>query len=159
MGPVRASRAPFLLALALGLPGCSGFAIGVRQDKEEAAQVARALAARAPDRPFPARTLLDVGWTRLWVFRGGIGTQEIEDRIGIPFPYSGEDTPPEESYLVFADREQVVASFSWADPPAVSARCFLAERTPLTPDAPLELRSAGGGAPRLVAVADAARCR
>ena len=157
--PARAALLALLLAAA-SLGGCSGFSIGVRQDEEDQARLFEAVAARGPGDRFPARALLDRRWTRLFVFRGGIATQAVEDRIAIPFPQSGEETPRTSSYLVFADDEQVISAFSLVTPPGVGAGCLLADRAPLTPGTPLTLVPDGsGGGSRLSTVAAAGLCR
>lgn len=150
---------PLLLMLALASSGCSGFSIGVRQDSDDKAAFARFLAAQPAGSRFPASRLLGKEWTRLFVFRGGISTQAVEDRIGIPFPQSGEEIPPATSYLVFADDEAVVSAFSYAGPRDVDASCFLAERVPLAPDTALTLGAAEDGRLSLSTVAAADRCR
>lgn len=148
------------LLLAATLPGCSGFTIGVRQDKEDKAAFAAALGrAKSGDR-FPARALLAKRWTRLWLFRGGVATQAIEDRIGVPFPQSGDPTPAGMGYLVFADADEVLSAFSFAGPAGVDPACLLAERGPLAPRTALTLVGTGaGGAARLSTLAGAPRCR
>lgn len=67
----------------------------MRQDKGEQATFGTYLVGKPPGRRLAADALLGGSWTRLWVFRGGVGTQPIEDRIGIPFPSSGIATPLE----------------------------------------------------------------
>lgn len=156
MQPVRVPAALAVLLVALGTAGCSGFSIGVRQDKEDREALLTALRTKQEGSRFPARELLRKDWTRLFVFRGGIATQAIEDRIGIPFPQSGEETPKATPYLVFADREAVVAAFSYEGPGEVDPRCLLAERVPLDPGTPLTV--IGSGPARLTTVAGAARC-
>lgn len=150
--------APFLL-LAASTSSCSGFSIGVRQDSDDKASFTRVLDAQAPGSRFPAGRLLDKGWSRLFVFRGGISTQAIEDRIGIPFPQSGEAIPAATSYLVFADDEAVVSAFSYAGPRDVDATCFLAERVPLDPRTELVLGDGEGGRASLSTSPAADRCR
>lgn len=150
-----------LLLLTFALTGCSGFAIGVRQDKEDQAAVHAVLARQAAGRSFPARMLLPGRhWTRLWAFRGGIATKAIEDRIGIPFPESGEPTPKGRSYVVFDDGEQVVSSFTLALPGRLRARCLLTPGVPLAPAAALVITPGRPGAlPQLRAPAATAACR
>lgn len=150
------------LLLAAALPGCSGFTIGVRQDKEDKAAFTAALGrARGGDR-FPARALLAKRWTRLWLFRGGVATQAIEDRIGVPFPQSGDPTPAG-AYLVWVDGDEVLSAFSYAGPGDVDPACLLAEGGPLRPQTALSLVGEGAGRPlgtsRLSTVAGARRCR
>ena len=150
---------PLLVPLALA--GCSGFDIGVRQDKEDRASLAAVLARERPGVPFAASRLLPAkGFARLWVFRGGIATQPLEDRIGIPFPKSGVPTPKGRRYLVFDDGKQVISSFSLTVPRGVSGACLLAERRPLGPRTLLVLVRGPAPAPaRLSTVAGAAACR
>lgn len=152
-------RALLLLTLALG--GCSGFSIGVRQDKADQATMAGVLARQPAGRAFPARALLPARrWSRLWVFRGGIATQAIEDRIGIPFPRSGEPTPKRRSYVVFDDGKQVVSSFTLALPRRLRARCLLTGRAPLAPSDTLVVTPGRPAAPpQLRARATAGACR
>ena len=160
---MRVASVTVLLLAAATLPGCSGFSIGVRQDKEDREAFARALAAKDAGSFFAAGELLRKDWTRLFVFRGGIATQAVEDRIAIPFPQSGEATSAEASYLVFADEEEVVSAFSYAGPTRLTPRCFLAERVPFTPATELTLVAGGEGeprkAPKLSTVAEVDRCR
>lgn len=162
---MRALGSVALLATAT-LAGCSGFSIGVRQDKDDRVAVTRVLRAKVVGDRFAARELLGRDWTRLWVFAGGVETRAIEDRIAIPFPESGEATPPETPYLVFDDGKAVVAAFSLAgrDDDArvarVRAGCLLAQRGPLAPATPLVVvASRPSRAPRVVPVASVARCR
>ena len=144
----------------MALSGCSGFSIGVRQDKDDRAALTAVLAAKRPGDRFPAKDLLARGWKRLYVFRGGIATQPIEDRIGIPFPQSGEETAKEASYLVFADDDNVISAFSLVLPAGVGARCLLAERVPLEPRTPMALVPGGrAGTAQLSTAATAGRCR
>ena len=160
------SRLPvaFPLLLVAALTGCSGFTIGVRQDKEDKAAFTAALGrAQSGDR-FAARGLLAAkDWTRLWLFRGGDATQAIEDRIGVPFPQSGDRTPAGVAYLVFVDGDEVLAAFSYAGPADVDPACLLTERGPLQPQTALTLVAAGVGGPletsRLSTLAGTRRCR
>ncbi|MCW3009737.1 MAG: hypothetical protein JWO90_141 [Solirubrobacterales bacterium] len=153
-------RALPLLCLAAVLTGCSGFSIGVRQDKEDAERFGRVLARAPLDRPFPVRDLLDRGFTRLFVFEGGGSTQEVEDRIRIPFPQSGEEIADDAAYVVFADAEEVVAAFTYRGAPGATGRCLVTARVPLGPDDEVvEVRPAAGGPAELSPVPTASRCR
>lgn len=156
----RLAAGPLLLCL-LALTGCSGFSIGVRQDKDDRAAMTALLAGKRPGARFPAKELLlNRGWKRLYVFRGGIATQPIEDRIGIPFPQSGEATPKDASYLVFGDDDNVISAFSFAGPPGVGDRCLIADRVPLKPDTELTLvPGERSGTAQLSPSAAADRCR
>lgn len=153
-----------VLLILLGvwsLAGCTGtgFGVGVRQDKEDRDALTARLAAMRPGARFTARDLLARDWTRLFVFRPGEETQPIEDRIGVPFPFSEEATPTTSVYLVFLDGEQVVSAFSFVGPTGVDAGCLRAARGPLVPQTFLTLapRRGRGGA-RLSTLATAARC-
>ncbi len=160
MQPVRVVLA---LLLATSLGGCSGFSIGVRQDKEDREHLAGVLARAPTGRPFAARALLDRPFRRLWVFRGGGDTQAVEDRIGIPFPQSGEAIPAGSAYLVFDDGEQVLSAFSFAgavDATGATGRCLLAERAPLAPGTEVVgVRTRRGGVVEPSPVAAAEGCR
>lgn len=149
-----------LLACAGLLSACTGFGVGVRQDQEDRDALTAGLAAKRPGARFPARELLARDWTRLFVFRPGEETQPIEDRIGVPFPFSEEATPTTTVYLVFLDGEEVVSAFSFAGPSGVDAGCLRAARGPLVPRTELTLvESEDRGGARLSALAAAARCR
>lgn len=149
-----------LLLLAAALTGCSGFTIGVRQDEEDRARFARVLERAQPGRPFPARALLGKEFRRLFVFRGGGTTQDVEDAIGIPFPQSGDEVPKAGAYVVFDDGEQVLASFSFAGPVGATGRCLLTGRAPLAPaDELVTVRPERGGAIEPSTVTKAGDCR
>lgn len=157
---------PVALLVTAALAGCSGFSIGVRQDKDDRVAATRVIGAKAVGDRFAARELLARRWTRLWVFRGGVETKAIEDRIAIPFPESGEPTPPETPYLVFDDGKAVAAAYSLAglDDDARVARirvgCLLAQRGPLAPSTPLTVVAVGSArTARVAPVAAAGRCR
>jgi hypothetical protein len=157
---VRSLICGVVLLCLVPLSGCSGFAIGVRQDKEDQATFGRSLIGKPPGREFPARALFGGSWTRLWVFRGGAGTQPIEDRIGIPFPRSDIATPTGAVYLVLDDGKQVRSAFTFLGPERVDAGCLLATHGPLTPRTALQLvPGRRPGSVRLTAVATASRCR
>ncbi|MBA2349177.1 MAG: hypothetical protein H0V81_12865 [Solirubrobacterales bacterium] len=146
-------RAAILLLLSTAtLTGCSGFGVGVRQDTEDRDALTVLLAGKRSGDRFPARGLLDRRWTRLFVFAPGAETQPIEDRIGIPFPFSKERAPEDAEYLVFADEEQVVAAFTFAGPPGVDASCLRAGRGPLLPETELTLSASGSGLTTLTGI-------
>lgn len=160
MHRMRARLLAVSLLAAPGLAGCSGFSIGVRQDKEDAASVARVLERpRLGDR-LRASELLECSWTRLFVLPGGITTQAVEDRIGVPFPQSGEELPAGPGYLVFVDDDAVVSAFSAVGGVEVPPVCLAAEREPLGPRAELILvPGAARGSARLSTAALAPGCR
>ena len=140
------------LVLAALLAGCSGFSIGPRQDKEDAAAFARVLAAEQPGGRFPARELLGKQWRRMWVFPGGTDTQAIEDRIGIPFPQSGEEPTVEGglNYVVFDDGSTVVSAFVPSARVEVRPECLAGDRRALGPEQELTIVPAGRGRARRV---------
>lgn len=155
---MRRATALLLLPVVAVLAGCSGFGVGVRQDKEDRDALGAVLATKRPGDRFPARELLAGGWTRLYVFAPGVDTQPIEDRIGIPFPYSAESARTDAEYLVFTDEEEVRSSFTFEAGVGVGARCLRAGRGPLGPDTELTLVRTGAGQAQLSTVAEAARC-
>lgn len=146
------------LLVALGLVGCSGFGVGVRQDREDRDALTVLLSGKRAGDRFPARALLGRGWTRLFAFAPGAETQAIEDRIGIPFPFSKELAPSDGVYLVFADAEQVISAFTFVGPVGVDASCLLAGRGPLRPGTELTLRQVASGRATLGRVAATGRC-
>lgn len=147
-----------LLLVSATLTGCTGFGVGVRQDKEDRDALGMLLTGKRVGDRFPARVLLGRDWTRLFVFAPGADTQAIEDRIGIPFPFSKEFAPQDDAYLVFADAEQVLSAFTFAGPVGIDASCLLAGRGPLVPDTELTLRQTGSGRASLTRVTGTGRC-
>lgn len=149
MQPVRALG---LLILAAGLAGCSGFSIGVREDKADRAAFIEAVTGRKPGSGLQAHELLAKDWERLWIFRGGGSTQAVEDRIGIPFPQSAEKIPVGAAYLVWDDGSEVISAFSVA---GLDPRCLRTE-VPYGRRSRLAVTGPGG---RVTGLSDPARCR
>jgi hypothetical protein len=147
---MRAMRPLVLLLLAAVLTGCSGFSIGPRQDKDDATAFDRLLAGKGPGAPFAARELLGKRWERMWVFEDGTATQAIEDRIGIPFPQSGERPMVEggRNYVVFDDGEVVVSAFVPSARVEVRPACVAGGRRAIGPRTRVVVVPAGGGEPR-----------
>ncbi len=156
MGGMR--RAALLLLVSTTLTGCTGFGVGVRQDKDDRDALAVIIAGERVGDRFPARALLGQDWTRLFVFAPGADTQAIEDRIGIPFPFSKEFAPDDGAYLVFADSEQVLSAFTFVGPVGIDASCLLSGLGPLLPDTELTLRRVGSGRASLTRVTGTTRC-
>ncbi len=152
-------RATLLLLLtSLTLAGCTGFGVGVRQDKEDRDAFGMLLTGKRVGDRFPARELLPRAWTRLFVFPPGADTQAIEDRIGIPFPFSKEFAPEDDAYLVFADAEEVLSAFTFVGPVGVDGSCLLLGSGPILPKAELTLRRIGSGRASLSTLSGTERC-
>ena len=152
-------RAVFLLLLvSAALAGCTGFGVGVRQDKEDQDTLTAYVTGKRVGDRFPARALLGRDWTRLFVFAPGADTQAIEDRIGIPFPFSKEFAPRDDAYLVFVDANEVLSAFTFAGSVGIEASCLLAGRGPLLPETELTLRRVGSGRGSLARVTATGRC-
>lgn len=152
-------RVALLLLLVSGtLAGCTGFGVGVRQDKEGRDALTALIAGKRVGDRFPARALLAGDWTRLFVFAPGAETQAIEDRIGIPFPFSKEFAPKDDAYLVFADAEEVLSAFTFVGSVGIDASCLRSGRGPLLPETELTLRRIGSGRASLARVTGTGRC-